>query len=181
MAELEFLGNEIGGRWVKKGSLLPDMTMFSFGVGEDISFELEAVKRGVKVFLFDPTPKSISYMKNFDIPFYPIGISHKSGKEKFYFPHNPNHVSCSIVNLQGTSEYFWAEVLTLKDIIKMIGVNPDIIKLDVEGEEYRVINGMNLPKILMVEFHGGGEFLYVDFLRTKYKESYVSGKDYLFI
>lgn len=180
-----FLGNEIGGRWMKEGYLQADMTLFSFGVGEDISFELECLKLGVKVFCFDPTPRSIDYINQFshdNLQFYSIGISNHNGTEKFYVPKDSKHVSHSIHNIQGTQYYFEAEVMRLNDIIKMVGIEPDIVKLDIEGEEYCVLDKMrNYPKCLMVEFHGDQEFFYADYVRAKYKEIYKNGHDWLFL
>lgn len=180
-----YLGNEIGGRWMKEGYLQADMTLFSFGVGEDISFEIECLKQGVKVFCFDPTPRSIDYMNQFshtNLKFYPIGISDKTKTEKFYVPKDPNHVSHSIVNLQETNDYFEADVMSLNDIIKMIGIEPDILKMDIEGAEYKVLDRIKkYPKCLMIEFHGDQEWIYVDYTRAKYKEVYKDGHDYLFL
>jgi FkbM family methyltransferase len=194
MAELEFWGNEIGGRWIATDALEADMTIFSFGVGEDISFELECLKRGYMVFCFDPTPRSIAYInpmvlnKDNDpnlkgLYFRPIGISNVEGVERFYYPKNKSFVSCSFVRKE-TDEYFEANVYTLKQIIESVGRKPDIVKLDIEGAEYGVIDSMhnmNYPKILMVEFHGDKEADYANLLSMIYNQVFQNGHDYLFI
>lgn len=188
MAEYEFWGNEIGGRWIAVDALEADMTIFSFGVGEDISFELECLKRGYTVFCFDPTPRSIVYMDQITpqypkLFFNPIGLSNIVGRERFYYPKNGLFVSCSSVRKE-TDEFFIANVLTLGKAIELVGINPDIVKLDIEGAEYDVIDSMhnmNYPKILMVEFHGDKEADYVDLLSMIYNNVFKNGHDYLFI
>ena len=69
----------------------------------------------------------------------------------------------------------------LEALQQKIGVTPDILKLDIEGEEYKVVDHLELPKCLMVEFHGERESEYVTYLQGRYKEAFKSGHDYLFI
>lgn len=158
---MEFIGSEIGGRLFDRSMF--HGTMLSIGVGEDISFELEAIKAGVKVFLFDPTPRSVEFMKKYpDIPYFRIGISDINGWERFYYPQNGDHVSCSAVNLQGTADYFIGQVVDINGAINLIHefhgphvVN--IINMNIEGSEYKVLDWMRkvvfYPDILIVEFH----------------------------
>jgi len=89
--------------------------------------------------------------------FIPYGIWLKSDIKKFYVPTNPNHVSHSIINLQHTKEYFEAQCVTIREM--MVYLNHDkleILKLDIEGVEYDVIDSIlqdNIEiKILCVEF-----------------------------
>jgi len=182
---MEFIGTETGGRWFDRS--LFKGTMFTFGVGEDISFELEAIAAGIKVICFDPTPKSILFMQNYpDIEFYPWGLLDKKGLKRFYLPSDPDYVSCSIDNLQWTYEYFEAPVYSLKQIIDCIEKTPDILKIDIEGAEYRVINWMfenNLfPCIFMVEFHENkNPKPFIRRISKIYREVHNEGNDYLFI
>ena len=62
----------------------------SFGVGSDIEFENQLVNKfNHEIFLFDPTPRSVEFVKNFqnlsrNIKFSPLGISTTKGVHKFY-------------------------------------------------------------------------------------------------
>lgn len=177
---MEFLGNEIGGRFFPTERIVEDMVMFSFGVGEDISFELDMTRMGVKCILFDPTPKSIQFMKKYpDMEFHPWGLHHKGGQKRFYYPKDPNHVSCSIGNLQKTDKWFQARTITL-DVAQQKFGEYNILKMDIEGAEYMVIDKIQFfPEILMVEFHGPREDKYAELLKTVYQHVHKDGHDYL--
>lgn len=60
------------------------------------------------VYGFDPTPKSIKWVKenvdNDRFIFYPCGIGAFDGKAEFHFPKNPNYVSGTIVKTENVSE-----------------------------------------------------------------------------
>ncbi len=182
----ELIGDEYGGRYVPIGLLRHGMTVISAGVGENISFELECAKKGLKIRLYDPTPRSIEYMKQFSdvdgIVFSPVGISKFPGVKKFFLPSNPDHVSCSLDNLQNTKDYVMAAFTTIQTVMSEHGV-PDILKLDIEGAEYGVLDRLKtdmMPRVLMVEFHGEPEFDYVQYFRHIYTNMYKWGHDYLF-
>jgi hypothetical protein len=57
------LGTEYGRHTVCTDRLGPDSIVYSFGLGEDISFDLELIERtGATVYGFDPTPRSIAWV-----------------------------------------------------------------------------------------------------------------------
>lgn len=163
--EYEVLGSEYGGWPVATGDAGPDTTIFSFGAGYDISFDLAAVDRlGCTILMFDPTPKSVAWMDSQSLPdrltFHPIGIDNADGEVEFYSPSNPEHVSFAINRTPAASGQYsvMARVMRLESIIAHLdAAPPDILKLDVEGFEYRVIedllSGPIRPAQLLVEFH----------------------------
>jgi hypothetical protein len=52
-------------------------------------------------------------------------------------------VSHSVVNLQGTDSYFTAECRTLPTLMKLAGHERiDLLKIDIEGAEHRVLGSM---------------------------------------
>ena len=58
------LGTQYGGWCVPNTGLGPDDVVVSAGAGEDISFDLEIVKRfGCKVLVLDPTPRAIHHFQ----------------------------------------------------------------------------------------------------------------------
>lgn len=92
------------------------------------------------------------------LQFYPYGIWSKSVIKKFYVPKKPSYVSHSIINIQHTEKYFEAKCVTVKEMMQQLGHDRlEILKLDIEGAEYDVINSIlhdNIRiKILCVEFH----------------------------
>lgn len=158
------LGNQ-GVSWTIIPSLLNNNpTIYSFGVGTDISFDLEVIKRfNAKVHAFDPTPKSVQWIKQQSLPssfhFHPYGIASYNGKVSFTLPKNPQFVSGSVNDHLGSEgEKIDVPVKKLDTIMKELGHNKiDILKMDIEGTEYEVIDFMIDNNIqvgqLLVEFH----------------------------
>jgi hypothetical protein len=57
-------GSNYGGWVVATDYLNKDFVIYSFGVGEDVSFYLDIIsKYGLTVHAFDPTPRSIDWVK----------------------------------------------------------------------------------------------------------------------
>jgi len=90
--------------------------------------------------------------------FYPVGISSKNGTEKMYFP--KSHVaSYSIFGEQDDSkDEILVKMQTLESIAEEHGhTTVDILKMDIEGSEFDVLNALDLDKLkfgqILVEFH----------------------------
>ncbi len=89
------------GAWVVPIDLIgPGSICYCVGVGADISFDVELAKRGANVFCFDPTPRSIEYMKHAEydrerITFKPIGVWRENAELKFYAPMTSTSVNYS--------------------------------------------------------------------------------------
>lgn len=161
----EVLGTEYGG-WPLLGHQTPSGALiYSFGVGEDISFDIAAIEhRGCVVHAFDPTPRSQAWIQNANIPgdfhFHPIGISNQDGEAEFFAPENAAHVSFS-ANPAPASDLalaIRAPVKRLETIMAELGTGtPDVLKLDIEGFEYPVLTdllaGEVRPGQLCIEFH----------------------------
>lgn len=157
---------ELGGTfdsWKIPLSLITKKSLcYCVGVGEDISFERELYKlKSPNIFLFDPTPRAVSYIHRLKLPskikFIPWGLWHKNSKQKFFSPKNEEHVSHSIVNLHGTTSYFIAECKKIDWIMKHFKhANLDLLKIDIEGAEYEVLHHLLRtkirPTIIAVEF-----------------------------
>jgi FkbM family methyltransferase len=166
--EKEKLGTEYGGYFVNPQAINADSIVYSLGVGEDVTFDLALIKKfGCKVFGFDPTPKSINWIKSQKLPkeyeFLPFGISDIDGKTKF-FPvfKNPSFVSHTEMEknrVKGQeSRAFEAEIRTLPTVMKLLGHNHiDLLKMDIEGAEYKVIDSIEKNSIdvkqICLEFH----------------------------
>ena len=160
---LAFLGTPYGGwtipdQWLDAGSIC-----YCVGVGEDISFDLELIRRyRSNVYAFDPTPRAIAFVADHTtlpekFKFIPVGIWNADQIMRFYVPGNPDHVSHSIVNLQKTEAFFEAPCRKLSSFMRECGHERlDLLKIDIEGAEYQVIQSLlddHLDiRILCVEF-----------------------------
>ncbi|MCX6262782.1 MAG: hypothetical protein NTY95_18425, partial [Bacteroidia bacterium] len=62
-------GNRYGGFYVCPEFLNRNSIIYSFGIGEDISFDKAMIENhDCQVFGFDPTPKSINWVKSQNLP-----------------------------------------------------------------------------------------------------------------
>jgi FkbM family methyltransferase len=158
-------GNQYGGFYVCPEFLNEKSVVYSFGIGEDISFDKAIIKNhGCEVFGFDPTPKSIRWVESQDTPvefrFYDFGISNKSGLIDFYLPKNADFVSGSIIDQINidTEKKVSVKMKTIQDILNELNhKHIDVLKMDIEGAEYDVIGDILNCNIsvdqILIEFH----------------------------
>jgi len=146
---LERLGTDYGG-WIVPTAIITDAWIaYCGGVGEDISFDLALIERsGCSVFAFDPTPRAVAHVRDQAagvqrFHFMPVGLWSEDTVLRFFAPQNPDHVSHSIVNLQRTDTYFEAQCRSLDSLMRELGHDRiDLLKVDIEGAEHRVIRSM---------------------------------------
>jgi FkbM family methyltransferase len=136
--------------------LRSDAVIYSGGVGEDITFEQELIRRfGVKIHIFDPAPvaaRTIASANTESLLFRPVGIT-ASGVGRF-----------SIGG--GTASGTWLkaggnETLPCTSLAREMKINGhnsiDLLKIDIEGFEYEVLENClaeGIPiKQICVEFH----------------------------
>ena len=181
------LGTEYGGWYIPLDCGLNGTSIcYLAGAGEDISFDCAVAARyNCQIRIVDPTPKAITHFdelaaavkvgKRFPINnskdtfyeispqlmshvrFLPFGLADKDVELKFYLPKNPDHVSCSTLNLQKTDTWFMAQCHTLPSLMAAQGdTHVDLLKMDIEGGEYAVIKHLTsssfLPRLLLIEF-----------------------------
>ena len=160
--ELVRIGSEYGGWWIPGSVARPGAVAYCAGAGEDITFDSALVALGVRVTTFDPTPRSIAHVET-NAPtsdlfrFVPTGWWDERTTLRFYAPADPAHVSHSVTNLQRTTTFFEADVASVHQLQAELGDDQvDIIKMDIEGAEYAVINSLlengPRPRVLCVEF-----------------------------
>lgn len=161
----QWYGNGYGGFYVDPSLVPENAIVYSFGIGEDISFDRAIIeKHQAQVFGFDPTPKSINWIKNQDLPksfhFHPFGIGEKTGRVTFHLPKNQDHVSGSVYEHKLVDEQNAVDVLLkeFKEIVYEKGHTAiDVLKMDIEGSEYAVMEGIlnsGIPiKQILVETH----------------------------
>lgn len=144
--------------------LTRDSVVYSFGVGRDVSFDLDLIDRfGLTVHAFDPTPGSISWVKSQMLPpqfhMHDFGLAHFDGTLRLYPPVIPDHISHSFLYREKTAD--WAidvPVMRLGTIASNLGHSRiDLLKMDIEGAEYptlaECLDSSPLIDQLLVEFH----------------------------
>lgn len=141
-------GNENAGFYICPSLINEDSIVYSFGIGEDISFDLKLIEiHNCTVFGFDPTPKSINWVSSLKLPnkfkFYDFGLSSKTGTVVFYLPKNNEYVSGSMTKQSNVnlSNKINVNVKTISDTtIFLKHQSIDLLKMDIEGAEYEVIS-----------------------------------------
>jgi len=156
------LGNKNASFTVNPSVISKSDIVYSFGIGTDISFDLELIKNfGLKVYAFDPTPRSVEWLTKQDVPenftAFPFGLANYTGDADFFLPVNESHVSASMTSRQ-SEKFVSVKVKRLSDICKELGHSSvDILKMDIEGAEYEVLDDIihsGIPiQQLLVEFH----------------------------
>ncbi|MCK9462251.1 MAG: FkbM family methyltransferase [Proteobacteria bacterium] len=159
-----FGSQEYGGWDVAANGIDADSVVYSFGVGEDASFDIELIERyGITIHAFDPTPRSIEWVDKQRFPskfiMHEFGIAAFDGLASFHPPENPEHVSHTMLDRPSTmGKVITVPVKRLVTIMNELGHNNvDILKMDIEGAEYNVIGDLEnsniRPKQILVEFH----------------------------
>ena len=160
----ERFGSEYGGWHIAIERINADSIVYSCGVGEDASFDIEMItKFGLVVHAFDPTPRSINWVNNkgFTERFilHEYGLADFDGEAHFNPPVNPEHISHTILDRDSTNhKSIIVPVKKIETIMKELGhKHIDIIKMDIEGAEYKVIEDISTsairPTQVLVEFH----------------------------
>lgn len=160
----ERIGSHYGGWSICPALIDRESIIYSFGVGEDLSFDLGLIEKyDLQVYAFDPTPKSISWVKAQTLPpnihFFDYGIASFDGTALFYPPENAEHVSHSMLRrAHNTGNAIEVRVRRLSSIMQELGHSHlSILKMDIEGAEYGVIEDMVdsviRPYQVLVEFH----------------------------
>ena len=157
------IGSDYGGWWIATDNLKDkSLIVLSFGLGEDISFDLQMIEDyQAEVFGFDPTPKAIKYVESMNpdkkFKLYKYALSEKTGTLTFNLPENEEHVSGSLEKIpsSNTLEVVCKDIKSICNEIDIKSV--DILKMDIEGSEYRVIQNMIqakiFPKQVLIEYH----------------------------
>lgn len=156
------LGTDYGGWTVVPGLLNADSVVYGVGVGEDISFDLAMIERfGCRVDAFDPTPICGQWIASQTLPekfvFHAIGLSAEDGEIPFKRPATDGHVSFSMAEGSG-EDVILCPARRFSTIARDLGHGAiDLLKMDIEGFEYRVIDDMiatgPLPVQWLIEFH----------------------------
>lgn len=161
----KWYGSVYGGFFVHPERITEQSIIYSFGIGKDITFDTKCIKNHqCNVFGFDPTPKSIEWIQQQHISdkfrFFNYGISTVSGIQHFYLPKNNKSVSGSLIINETVNEddMVAVQMQSFTDIIQDLKHNEiEILKMDIEGAEYDVIDSILATNVtinqFLVEFH----------------------------
>jgi FkbM family methyltransferase len=154
--------------------------IYSFGVGEDISFDLELMEQfRLEIHAFDPSPRSITWVRQQDLKegfhFYPFGLAGSDGMVSFSEPEQAGihslKLSRSINETVAGKSSMELPVHRLVTIMKKLKHEKiDILKMDIEGAEYEVIEDIISSAVpvnqLLIEFHH--RFAHIGVGRTRH-------------
>jgi FkbM family methyltransferase len=158
------LGTVYGGWTIATEHVNPNGVMYSFGVGDDISFDESAITQfQLQVHGFDPSPHVIDWIGNRTLPaqytFHPYGLGEVDGSLSFFSPvQSGGMYSTSGKHDNVNNVEVKLPVKTLQTIASELKTEClEILKMDVEGAEYGLlpsIIGCPIPiKQLLIEFH----------------------------
>ena len=132
------------------------------GLGKEISFDRAIIERyGCRVFGLDPTPISLDYLGRQELPpeliVLPYGLAAEDGQKDFG---SPTDGLPSFSTQAHSHDRVLLDVLKLSSVMAKLGHSRvDVLKMDIEGEEFGVIDHMLneriLPTQILVEFHHG--------------------------
>lgn len=153
---------------IATGDLDASSIVYSLGVGDDIDFDLAMIQQfGCKVFAFDPTPTSATFLTSKNPPptfeFHQWAIAAQDGTLTLY-PRVKKDGTLSDMMFtlapEAASRDHAVEVpaYSIASLMTKLGhTQVDVLKMDIEGAEYEVLEGLldapNKPKQLLVEFH----------------------------
>jgi FkbM family methyltransferase len=171
---LTSFGSRDGIWYCDASRLTSDSIVYSFGLGRDTSFDEALITAfpGLRVWGFDPTPKAVAYVRdrlqnNFLDPSHftlveeaLTGDPNVSTLSFILPPNDPEKVSLrsdsGLKHLRNTVSY---QAATLQSFMARFGHDQlDILKIDVEGSEYAVLEQLLTDDFLpaqqfLLEFH----------------------------
>jgi FkbM family methyltransferase len=138
--------------------------VYSGGVGEDISFELELIERfGLTVHIFDPSPMALDTIAAASrygdkLHFKPLGLTGSGSSVGFVSLDDRQTGLDHWGRSSGSRDVVSLPCTILADEMKANGHSRiDLLKIDIEGFEYEVLDsclkGGVLPSQICVEFH----------------------------
>lgn len=142
--------------------------VYSLGVGDCLDFDLQLIEsHNAVVFAFDPTPYSVEWVERQVIPenlnFLPWAVAGSDGELTMAQRENKRGRKSEIMWTEVSTNFESSEVIkvpayTIATIMKKLQHKKiDLMKIDVEGSEYEIVEDMIRsqikPQQLLIEFH----------------------------
>ncbi len=168
------------------GALNADSVIYSVGIGSNVAWDLAVIERfGCEVLAFDPTTDALAFVAGERranrapeaLRVQPIGLAAQDGTVRFSRPKKAGETNWRMdqpASDQATdAEFPVARWTTITQTANHTAI--DVLKLDIEGGELRVIPDLlatgPLPTQLLVEFHhdlpGGRRRSGIDFQTSR--------------
>jgi FkbM family methyltransferase len=160
-----------GGKWICDPPALPDSAIvYSFGIGDNISFDMDMAGRlACNVYMFDPSPSVVSRFKTFlsgqacgkgRMFYQPVGLGPVSGEAGRQWNLVIEGKACKVESLSNLARSLRHD-------------HVDVLKIDIEGGEMaalrQVLASQTLDSLrvrqLLVEFHLWDDKSFEDFVR----------------
>lgn len=163
LRQLRCLTESRGGWALCPVGISSDSIVYSFGIGENILFDLFLIEKyGVVVHAFDPTPQTAEWLARQTLPkqfrYHSLALSNRDGVAEFFAPIPGRKCHTLQERVPGQSATLQVPAHRLGTIMRELGHDRiDVLKIDIEGAEYDVIDDLireHIPvKQLLVEFH----------------------------
>ncbi len=122
-------GSAYGGWWYDSNTITDGAVIYSFGLGEDTSWDEALIRRGANVYGFDPTPRSVSYVNSRQELNNGPGIFNHTAEGlwtedttlTFTLPDNPAHISLRAGEHDGKQGAISLKVNTLSNFLDANG------------------------------------------------------------
>lgn len=146
---IKYYGNKGYGGWgVPSGYINAESTIVDAGLGEDISFSESLIAEfSCIVHGFDPTPRSIAYVKSRNLQnfrLHQFGLAGSNRGATFFLPNNDFHISGSVTKTAHVGdEQIEVDLVDIERVFSIIDKRKiDILKIDIEGAEYELFQRM---------------------------------------
>jgi FkbM family methyltransferase len=162
--DLVTLGSAYGGWTVPADSITEDWICYCVGAGSDVSFDLALMETfGCRVWCLDPGEDAERLVlgaatREPRLSFSRVALAANDGVVRMFRAADPLSSSLSAVNLLHGTSTVDVPGRSLRSLIAENGhARVDLLKLDIEGAEYSVLESLDLAalgvRVLCVEFH----------------------------
>jgi len=146
----------------------PQSIVYSLGVGDSIDLDIDLIHRySLTVHAFDPTPYSLEWVEGLELPenfrFHPWAAAGEDGSLRLFRRVNKRGKKSGVMwtaegDAGDDTDFIDAPAYTIRSMMEKLGHERiDVLKIDVEGAEYEILDGLRaadkLPTQLLVEFH----------------------------
>jgi len=204
------LGTKYGGWWIDAKKIKQPALLIDCGLGEDISFPIEFIKKfGGHVIGVETNPRSLEYCRNIapeNMTILPMAFWKEANQTvTFHLPRPQDQLPTGADGVSGslidTHEYvidgekLSIKTTSLSDLLDKAGKpRCDILKMDIEGAEYEVLDELIKSKQLaladqiLIEFHHNvthhteqeTQETTTRIINMGYELIYIEGRNYIF-